>query len=351
MQHLLRIDSKEAISDTIWNTAETLIHRAALIENKDDSERLIRTPNLHKTTCPHCKFDISSPRKLSIPQNNLPVTALSTPQGFQSGILSQQPLVSFSLPNESIVCNAPPPPPLPPALSSHKNVSQNIPVPPVFPSATNYKNQKTECSHRAKSPEAQTKPLKQLPQQEIPTPRAKMKTINWNKIHPSKVIGKNNIWSEVANNHQNNPMIKLNWDEMEGLFCQQITQCSPKLGKETVKADTVENRRSRRDEVANTIIFEYIIIKTLNILQIILLDGKRSLNINIFLKQFRSTNLEITRMIVNGEHEIIGLEKLRGLLKILPEIDELEMLKNFNGDKERLGNAEKFLTQLIHIPK
>lgn len=82
-----------------------------------------------------------------------------------------------------------------------------------------------------------------------------------------------------------------------------------------------------------------------------MLDGKRSLNINIFLKQFRSTNLEITRMIVNGEHEIIGLEKLRGLLKILPEIDELEMLKNFNGDKERLGNAEKFLIQLIHIPK
>lgn len=56
-------------------------------------------------------------------------------------------------------------------------------------------------------------------------------------------------------------------------------------------------------------------------------------------------------MIVNGEHEKIGLEKLRGLLKILPEIDELEMLKNFNGDKERLGNAEKFLIQLIHIPK
>lgn len=82
-----------------------------------------------------------------------------------------------------------------------------------------------------------------------------------------------------------------------------------------------------------------------------MLDGKRSLNINIFLKQFRSTNLEITRMIVNGEHEKIGLEKLRGLLKILPEIDELEMLKNFNGDKERLGNAEKFLIQLIHIPK
>ena len=142
----------------------------------------------------------------------------------------------------------PPPPPPPPALSN-KNVSQNIPVPPVFPSAANKKNQTTERTNRDQSPETQDKPLKPLPQQEIPTPRAKMKTINWNKIHPSKVIGKNNIWSEVANNHQNNTMMELNWDEMEGLFCQQITQSSPKLGKETMKVDTVENRRSRKDEV------------------------------------------------------------------------------------------------------
>jgi hypothetical protein len=38
-------------------------------------------------------------------------------------------------------------------------------------------------------------------------------------------------------------------------------------------------------------------------------------------------------------------------LKILPEFDELEMLKNFDGDKQRLGNAEKFLLQLLQVPR
>lgn len=85
--------------------------------------------------------------------------------------------------------------------------------------------------------------------------------------------------------------------------------------------------------------------------QITLLDGKRSLNVNIFVKQFRSTNEEITQMIREGEHDEIGAEKLRGLLKILPEFDELEMLKNFEGDRARLGNAEKFLMQLLQVPK
>ncbi|XP_017299460.1 uncharacterized protein LOC103508941, partial [Diaphorina citri] len=83
---------------------------------------------------------------------------------------------------------------------------------------------------------------------------------------------------------------------------------------------------------------------------ILLLDGKRSLNVNIFLKQFRSSNEDIIHLIKNGDHDEIGTEKLRGLLKILPQLDELEMLRNFDGDKSRLGNAEKFLLQLIQVP-
>lgn len=86
-------------------------------------------------------------------------------------------------------------------------------------------------------------------------------------------------------------------------------------------------------------------------MQILLLDGKRSLNVNIFLKQFRSSNEDIIHLIKNGDHDEIGTEKLRGLLKILPQLDELEMLRNFDGDKSRLGNAEKFLLQLIQVPK
>ena len=76
------------------------------------------------------------------------------------------------------------------------------------------------------------------------------------------------------------------------------------------------------------------------------------MNVNIFLKQFRNTNdTSVVEMILEGQHDEIGAEKLRGLLKILPEFDELEMLKNFDGDRLRLGNAEKFLMQLLQVPK
>lgn len=74
---------------------------------------------------------------------------------------------------------------------------------------------------------------KLLPQQETPVPKTKMKTINWNKIPSNKLIGKTNVWTLVANSHQNSPMAELDWNEMEGLFCQQATnsqQNSPKMG-------------------------------------------------------------------------------------------------------------------------
>jgi len=88
----------------------------------------------------------------------------------------------------------------------------------------------------------------------------------------------------VAKSHQTSPMAELDWAEMEGLFCQQQTapvssngatkgnsQSNPNTGNSTID---VEKKRKETSQVT-------------------LLDGKRSLNINIFLKQFRSTNEQI----------------------------------------------------------
>ena len=157
-----------------------------------------------------------------------------------------------------------------------------------------------------------------------------------------QIFSRSNIWTTVAKSHQKSPMADLDWAEMEGLFCQQPAPGTPSSGGAkglangtpngsllgTPSTPDTERRRKETTEVS-------------------LLDGKRSLNINIFLKQFRSTNAEIAQMIRDGEHDDIGTEKLRGLLKILPPTDEVEMLRAYDGDRNRLGNAEKFL--LLHL--
>uniref|UniRef100_A0A1B0DBA7 Uncharacterized protein n=1 Tax=Phlebotomus papatasi TaxID=29031 RepID=A0A1B0DBA7_PHLPP len=263
LQHLLRIDPKEAVSDLIWDTAETLVHRATLLENHEDSVRLLRAPSVQKIVCPHCRTDIGATRKQSIAQGSLPSPPPPPP-----------PAVGL------------PPPPPPPAMTEVKPMG--IPPPPPPMAATLKAPVQTAQVPQPKTPEPpSTEPQQLLPQQETPVPR--------------------------------------------NLFCQQMTpnpQASPKLGRD--KTDTLERKKKENSEIS-------------------LLDGKRSLNVNIFLKQFRSSNENIISLIRNGEHEDVGAERLRGLLKILPEVDELDMLKSFDGDKSRLGNAEKFLMELLNL--
>ena len=104
---------------------------------------------------------------------------------------------------------------------------------------------------------------KLLPQQETPVPKTKMKTINWNKIPSNKLMGKNNIWTLVANSHQNSPMAELDWSEMEGLFCQQANtsqQNSPKMGARDTPPNSTDpingNERKTRKENSEVKIFE-----------------------------------------------------------------------------------------------
>ncbi|XP_047034886.1 inverted formin-2 isoform X2 [Helicoverpa zea] len=305
LQHLLRIDPKEPVSDIVWDTAETLVHRATLLETREDAAKLLRAPSVQAKvgcTCQHRDMS-GGGRKQSLQRALSPPPPPPPPAMMPSTCIPPPPAPMLPPPPPC----GPPPPPVPPPPSA---------CPP--------------------SPPAPVLDIK-LPQQETPIPKTKMKTINWNKIPNNKVIGQNNIWSLVASAHKHSPKAELDWTEIEGLFCQQIQPTgsagsSPRLGRSPI-CDSSGERKPRKESS-----------------EITLLDGKRSLNVNIFLKQFRSSNEDIIQLIREGAHDDIGTEKLRGLLKILPEVDESEMLKAFTGDVTKLGTAEKFLLQLIQLP-
>ncbi|KRX54834.1 FH2 domain-containing protein 1 [Trichinella sp. T9] len=85
--------------------------------------------------------------------------------------------------------------------------------------------------------------------------------------------------------------------------------------------------------------------------EINLLDRKRSINVNIFLKQFRGGVEELANLIRCDRADEIGSpEKLRGMIKILPDQDEMEIIEGFTGDRTKLGDAEKFFLYLREIP-
>ncbi|XP_025775210.1 inverted formin-2-like [Puma concolor] len=84
--------------------------------------------------------------------------------------------------------------------------------------------------------------------------------------------------------------------------------------------------------------------------EITFLDSKKSLNLNIFLKQFRCSNEDVTAMIRAGDTTKFDVEVLKQLLKLLPEKHEVENLRAFSEDRTKLANADQFYLLLLGIP-
>ncbi|KAL1428809.1 hypothetical protein MTO96_002528 [Rhipicephalus appendiculatus] len=155
----------------------------------------------------------------------------------------------------------------------------------------------------------------------LPKPQQKMKTLNWTKVPDTLVCGGKSIWSDVTKEAQEEHVErKLNFKQVEELFCQKtVTIVQPKVSPEKKKREPAF---------------------------LCLLDGKRSLNVCIFLKQFKTGPEQIVDMIRSCKSKEIGAERLRMLQKILPEPGELSMLRSYTGDRSRLGQAEQFFLML-----
>ncbi|XP_065896679.1 inverted formin-2-like isoform X3 [Dysidea avara] len=150
-------------------------------------------------------------------------------------------------------------------------------------------------------------------------PKRKMKTLNWKKL-PRNTAHNNqsSLWKECSE-LPDCPLVDV--EKIVHLFCRP----------EIVKREKEE--KPKEPSV------------------VCLLDSKTSLNVNIFLKQFRSSNKEVIAIITEGNVEKISLEQLKAFEKLLPDKSTIDTLKSYDGDRKILGSAEDFLLELITVDK
>ncbi|XP_062433049.1 inverted formin-2 isoform X2 [Rhea pennata] len=154
----------------------------------------------------------------------------------------------------------------------------------------------------------------------VKTPTLRMKKLNWQKLPSNVVRESHSMWASVGSSSED--AIEPNYTSIEQLFC--FPQPTPKEKTAApVKAEPKE---------------------------ITFLDSKKSLNLNIFLKQFKCSNEEVAAMIQNGDRTKFDVEVLKQLLKLLPEKHEIENLKAFKEEKLKLANADQFYLLLLQIP-
>ncbi|NWU23946.1 FHDC1 protein, partial [Dyaphorophyia castanea] len=182
----------------------------------------------------------------------------------------------------------PPPPPPPPPLPG-----PNIPLPPQLVNGHD--------SHGKKK---------------------RMRSFFWKTIPEEQVRGKNNIWTIAAR-----PQYQIDTKTIEELFGQQEEAKPQDSRNRSLKSSFKETK----EEVS-------------------ILDAKRSMNIGIFLKQFKKSAECIIEDIYHGRSQPYGSELLHEFLKLLPEAEEVKKLKAFDGDVSKLSQADSFMYLLIQVP-
>lgn len=311
LQHLLQIDSREAVSDYVWESAEKLVCRAKLLESKEDALKLLRQHNAGTAMIE--KFHGESRCYCVCHRNG------------EIGEKSEENSLKEKLP--------PKPPPLPPPLFLRK-VTRNSPT-----KDTNFAELISQAAKINSAPrkftinEKEQVVDKQPPanhtnapnlisdNKTVPTPlsaspqinplsiglkpKQKLKTFAWNKVPIAKVVSnRDNIWIKAARNFDGE--FSLDVDVLEELFCQSSPPNTMERKTSSPSVSSSGSERKKRDSN-----------------EINLLDPKRSLNVNIFLRQFRGDINDLMELIESINGAKIGLEKLRSLMKIMPELDEV----------------------------
>ncbi|XP_056867784.1 inverted formin-2-like isoform X4 [Takifugu flavidus] len=151
-------------------------------------------------------------------------------------------------------------------------------------------------------------------------PSLRMKKLNWQKIRSVTDTDGQSLWSSIQ---KECPPREPDYSSIEQLFCLPVAENKDKNVSAPVK------------KVSKEITF---------------IDPKKSMNLNIFLKQFKCKNEEFIAMIESGDRAKFDAEMLKQLLKLLPEKHEIENLKSFQGDKEKMANVDRFYSSLLVVP-
>uniref|UniRef100_A0A8C4XG66 Inverted formin-2 n=1 Tax=Erpetoichthys calabaricus TaxID=27687 RepID=A0A8C4XG66_ERPCA len=150
-------------------------------------------------------------------------------------------------------------------------------------------------------------------------PSLRMKKLNWQKLPSSVTTDGHSMWASIQ---KCDSPLEPDYSCIEQLFCLPEVKPKEKEATPVVKKELKE---------------------------ISFLDPKKNLNLNIFLKQFKCSNEEVINRIRSGDRSLFDGEVLKQLLKLLPEKHEIENLKAFQGEQDKLANADRFYHQLLGV--
>uniref|UniRef100_G3PKQ5 Inverted formin 2 n=1 Tax=Gasterosteus aculeatus TaxID=69293 RepID=G3PKQ5_GASAC len=146
-----------------------------------------------------------------------------------------------------------------------------------------------------------------------PCPTRRMKKLNWQKLPSRAVTAQQSLWTLVS------------LESLEPDYCsiEQLFSLPP--------TETRTKAQAKPKEIS-------------------FIDAKKSLNLIIFLRQFKCSHEDFVSLIWKGDRSRFDVELLKQLIKLLPEKHEVGNLKSHQADEDMLSPVDQFYLKLLDIP-
>ncbi|KAL6644183.1 hypothetical protein ACP70R_015791 [Stipagrostis hirtigluma subsp. patula] len=221
-----------------------------------------------------------------------------------------------------------PPPPQAPSLSKDANshgggcqgASGNI-VPPPAPPGGNAKL----FGSKGRGPAPPSGPMsRSLHPGQLVSRKSNLKPLHWVKVTRAM---QGSLWAESQKPDETLKGPVFDMSELENLFSAVLPSSDKRSDKSGSRAPGPKSEK------------------------IHLIDLRRANNCGIMLTKVKMPLPDLMSAILALDDTVLDADQVDNLIKFTPTKDEIELLKGYKGDKQLLGECEKFFMELMKVPR
>ncbi|KAI3771863.1 hypothetical protein L6452_03034 [Arctium lappa] len=189
-------------------------------------------------------------------------------------------------------------PPPPPSLSKGPNVSAPSPPPPASKGRT-----------LSRTTAVKSQPAK------------KLKPLHWLKLNKA---AQGSLWAEAQKSGESARAPEIDMSELEHLF----SAANPNSDKAKAKS-----KAANKPE------------------KVQLIEHRRAYNCEIMLSKVKTPLPELMDYVLALDDSAMDVDQVDNLIKFCPTKEEMELIKGYKGEVDKLGKCEQFFLELMRVPR
>uniref|UniRef100_A0A803L6C9 Formin-like protein n=1 Tax=Chenopodium quinoa TaxID=63459 RepID=A0A803L6C9_CHEQI len=156
------------------------------------------------------------------------------------------------------------------------------------------------------------------------TKKSSLRPLHWSKV--TRAV-KGSLWADTQKQESQAAAPEIDISELESLFSANTDASGG--GKVGVRRGTNINKPEK----------------------VQLVDLRRAYNCEIMLTKIKMPLPDMLSAVLALDSSTLDIDQVENLIKFCPTKEEMETLKNYNGDRTMLGKCEQFFLELMKVPR